>query len=264
MTKILFIGDIVGETGLAYLEAHLPELIRSVEADFVVANAENLDLTPSRGGCGMTPPSLRRLFATGIDLVTGGNHSFDAPDHSVHDDVRVLRPLNHAPGMPGRGAGVIEKNGLRLGVINLASRTTLPDIEEPYPALEAQLAAWTETGAVDMVFIDFHSESVMEKLALAYAVAGRAVGVVGTHTHVPTCDTRILPGGTAYVSDVGMTGPGGGLQGYHEAQFIDAIRRGVHPSAPQRLAPGPIELGAVVITVENGCAVAIERVSQVA
>ena len=94
MTKILFIGDIVGETGLAYLEAHLPELIRSVEADFVVANAENLDLTPSRGGCGMTPPSLRRLFATGIDLVTGGNHSFDAPDHSVHDDVRILRLKN--------------------------------------------------------------------------------------------------------------------------------------------------------------------------
>lgn len=261
MTRILFIGDVVGEAGLAYLEAHLPELIRSVEADFVVANAENLDLTPSPGGCGMTLPSLRRLFATGVDLVTGGNHSFDAPDHSVHDDVRVLRPLNVAPDMPGRGAGIIEKNGLCLGVINLASRTTLPDVTDPYRALEAQLAAWSDARAVDMVLIDFHSESVMEKLALAFAVAGRAVAVVGTHTHVQTCDTRILPGGTAYVSDVGMTGPGGGLQGYHEAQFIDAIRRGVHPGPPQRLAPGPIELGAVVITSESGCAVAIERVS---
>jgi len=261
MTRILFVGDIVGETGLAYLEACLPELIRVVGADFVVANAENLDLTPTSGGCGMTPPSLRRLFATGIDLVTGGNHSFDAPDQSVHDDVRVLRPLNSAPGAPGRGAGVIVKDGLRLGVINLASRTTLPHVDEPYPAMEAQLAAWAEGGAVDMVFIDFHSESVMEKMALAFAVAGRAVGVVGTHTHVPTCDTRILPGGTAYVSDVGMTGPGDGLQGYCEAQFIDAIRRGVHPGPPQRLAPGAIELGAVVITVENGGAVEIERIS---
>lgn len=261
MTRILFIGDIVGETGLAYLEAHLPELIHSVEADFVVANAENLDLTPSLGGCGMTPSSLRRLFETGVDLVTGGNHSFDAPDYSVHEDIRVLRPLNHAPDMPGRGAGIIEKNGLRLGVINLVSRTTLPDVDEPHPALEAQLTTWTDTDAVDMVFIDFHSESVMEKMALAFAVAGRAVAVVGTHTHVPTCDTRILPGGTAYVSDVGMTGPGDGLQGYHEAQFIEAIRRGVHPGPPQRLAPGAIELGAVVITVETGLAVAIERVS---
>lgn len=262
MTRILFIGDIVGATGLAYLEAHLPALVNELAADFVIANAENLDLTS--GGCGMTPPSLQRLFATGIDLVTGGNHSFDAPDYSVHDDPRVLRPLNYADGMPGRGAAVVEKNDQRLGVINVASRTTLPEVNDPYPALEAQLAAWAEAGAVDMVFVDFHSESVMEKMALAFAVAGRAVGVVGTHTHVPTCDTRILPGGTAYVSDVGMTGPSEGLQGYHEAQFIDAIRRGVHPGAPQRLAPGPIELGAVVITVENGCAVAIERVSQVA
>lgn len=261
MTRMLFIGDIVGETGLAYLEAHLPELVRAVGADFVVANAENLDLTPTPGGCGMTTPSLQRLFATGIDLVTGGNHSFDAPDKSVHDDVRVLRPLNHAPNLPGRGAGIVAKNGLRLGVINLVSRTTLPHVDEPYPALDAQLATWEGADAVDMVFVDFHSESVMEKMALAFAVAGRVVGVVGTHTHVPTCDTRILPGGTAYVSDVGMTGPGDGLQGYQPPQFVDAIRRGVHPGPPQRLASGGIEFGAVLITVEDGRAVMIERVS---
>ena len=262
MTKILFIGDIVGETGLAYLEAHLPELIRSVEADFVVANAENLDLTPSRGGCGMTPPSLRRLFATGIDLVTGGNHSFDAPDHSVHDDVRVLRPLNYAPGMPGRGAGVIEKNGLRLGVINLpAARRS--------PTSMTRTRRWKRNRGVDRdrrgryVFIDFHSESVMEKLAPPMRWRGARWG--GRHAHARSHLRHADPAGRDGLCERrGMTGPGGGLQGYHEAQFIDAIRRGVHPGAPQRLAPGPIELGAVVITVENGCAVAIERVSQVA
>jgi len=257
MTRILFVGDIVGTAGLAYLETHLPVLIQQSDAYFVVANAENLDLTS--GGCGMTPPSLARLFATGVDLVTGGNHSWDAPDQSIHNDARVLRPLNHAQQMPGRGAGVIEKNRKRLGVINLVSRTAMPFVDEPLPVLEAQLAKWAETSAVDMILVDFHGESVMEKMTLGFAVAGRVAAVVGTHTHVATCDTRILAAGTAYVTDVGMTGPADGLQGYGPAQFVDAMRRSVEPGPPKQMAHGDIEFGAVLITVENGCAVAIER-----
>ncbi len=207
----------------------------------------------------MTPPSLARLFATGVDLVTGGNHSWDAPDQSIHNDARVLRPLNHAQQMPGRGAGVIEKNRKRLGVINLVSRTAMPFVDEPLPVLEAQLAKWAETSAVDMILVDFHGESVMEKMTLGFAVAGRVAAVVGTHTHVATCDTRILAAGTAYVTDVGMTGPADGLQGYGPAQFVDAMRRSVEPGPPKQMAHGDIEFGAVLITVENGCAVAIER-----
>ena len=257
MTRILFVGDIVGTAGLAYLETHLPVLIQQSDADFVVANAENLDLTS--GGCGMTPASLSRLFATGVDLVTGGNHSWDAPDHSVHDDARVLRPLNHKQQMPGRGAGVVAKNGKRLGVINLVSRTAMPLVHEPLPALDTQLAKWAETNAVDMVMVDFHGESVMEKMTLGFAVAGRVAAVVGTHTHVATCDARILPPGTAYITDVGMTGPADGLQGYDPVQFVDAMNRSDNPGPPKRMARGDIEFGAVLITVENGCALAIER-----
>lgn len=261
MTRILFIGDVVGVAGLEYLEAHLPRLSQELAADFVVVNAENLDLTHSPGGCGMTPESLGRLFALGIDAVTGGNHSWDAPDQSVHDDTRVLRPLNCTEPKPGRGAGVVVKNGQRLGVISLASQTTLPFVDRPLAAAEAQLDKWKTAGAVDMVFVDFHSESVMEKMTLGFALAGRVAAVVGTHTHVATCDIRILPGGTAYVSDVGMTGPSGGLQGYGAEQFVDAMYRGVHPGGPKKLAGDDIELGAVLVMVEHGRAVAFERVA---
>jgi calcineurin-like phosphoesterase len=144
-------------------------------------------------------------------------------------------------------------------VINLASRTVLPLVSEPLPTLDIQLVIWVETNAVDMVLVDFHGESVMEKMALGFAAAGRVAAVVGTHTHVGTCDTHILPMGTAFVTDVGMTGPGGGLQGYDPAQFVDAMQRNREPGPPKRMAPGDIEFGAVLITVENGCAVAIER-----
>lgn len=257
MTNILFIGDIVGTVGLTYLETHLPNFIQQHTVDFVVANAENLDLTS--GGCGMNPDTLHRLFETGVDLVTGGNHSWDAPDQSVHNDIRVLSPLNHAQHYPGRGVGVIEKNGQRLGVINVVSQTTLPfTVDAPMPALEAQLDQWANDNAVDLVLVDFHSESVMEKMTIGFAVAGRVTAVVGTHTHVPTRDTRILPGGTAYVSDVGMTGPSNGLQGYDPVQFVNAMHRGVHPGPPQKFAGGEVEMGAVLITAENGSAVAIE------
>ncbi len=123
-----------------------------------------------------------------------------------------MRPLNVGRLAPGRGAAVVDKGGVRLGVINLISGTAMQGVDSPLDAVEQQLAAWQ--GAVDATLVDFHGESVMEKLALAFAFAGRVTGVFGTHTHVPTLDTRILPGGTAYVTDVGMTGPGDGIQGY--------------------------------------------------
>lgn len=266
MTKLLFIGDIVGETALAYLETRLPELRATYHPDFVIANAENLDITrhnPSPGNCGMTTPSLTRLFALGVDLVTGGNHSWDGPEGmSIHADPRILRPLNYGDQVPGRGATILTRgNGahaVRLGVINVISRSALPAADAPLAALDAQLDAWQNQ--TDLILVDFHGESVTEKLSVGFAVDGRVTALVGTHTHVPTLDTRILPNGTAYVTDVGMTGPNAGIQGYAPSGFVKRTRLRLPTGDPLTLADGPIELGAVLITCASGRAHSIERI----
>ena len=268
MTKLLFIGDIVGEPGLRFLEANLPDLIRTHGADFVIANAENLHLEDHRNGpCGMTSAELERLFAAGVQLVTGGNHSWDGPEGAtVHDDPHVLRPLNIGVGWPGRGAGIVfSRDGVRLGVVNLAGRSAIPTVDAPLPALEKQLALWgvgTATPDVDAVFVDYHGESVFEKVTLAYAFSGQIAALVGTHTHVPTSDAGILPGGVAFISDVGMTGPGGGAQGYDPQAFVEKMRSGGFQRQPMRLASGAVELGAVLIQLEGNQAVRIERLTQ--
>lgn len=263
MTTLLFIGDIVGEAGLAFLEARLPGLLEQRRPDFVVANAENLHLEPHPNGpCGMTQAELARLFALGVQLVTGGNHSWDGPEGvSVHADPRVLCPLNRGSGWPGRGAGVVASpGGFRLGVVNLAGRSALPDVNDPFMALAAQLDAWDRLGAVDAVLVDHHGESVFEKATLAHAFAGRLAALVGTHTHAPTADLRTLAGGVAYVSDVGMTGPTGGVQGYHPEAFVEDMRTQGFLRPAMRPASGPVELGAVLITLEGRRALSIERV----
>ena len=261
MTTLLFIGDIVGETGIAYLQARLPHLIAEHRPSFIVANAENSILSHhpgSPGNCGMSPETNARLFSLGVDLITGGNHSWDGPHgFSIHDDRRVIRPLNYAASAPGRGAACVEKDGLRLGVINLVSKTALRGADEPYDAFERQMTAWE--GMVDLVLVDFHGESVSEKLAFAFAVDGRAAAVMGTHTHVPTLDTRVLPDGTAYVTDVGMTGPGDGIQGYQPGFFMQPIRHRFPPTESLTFADGAVELGAVLVTLSDGRAVSIAR-----
>ncbi len=263
MTTLLFIGDIVGEAGIAHLETCLPQLIAEHRPDFIIANAENSILSQhpgSLGNCGMSPETNTRLFALGVDIITGGNHSWDGPyGVSVHDDPRVIRPLNYAASAPGRGAALVEKDGLRLGVINLVSKTALRGADEPYDAFDRQMTDWS--GAVDLVLVDFHGEAVTEKLAFAFAVDGRAAAVLGTHTHVPTLDARVLPGGTAYVTDVGMTGPGGGVQGYLPGFFTQPIRHRFPPNEPLRFAEGAVELGAVLVTIDDGRAVSIARLS---
>lgn len=258
---ILFIGDVVGESGLAFLEQHLPALIAEYQPTFVIANAENLSITGKNpvSGCGMTPEDVERLFALDIDVVTGGNHSWDGPSaDAVHCDDRVLRPLNYGSHAPGRGAVIINKNGSTLGVVNLASRTALPYADQPYDVLERQLKEWDKE--VDTVLVDFHGASVSEKQIFAWSFAGRVAAVLGTHTHVRTMDTRLLPGGTAYVTDVGMTGPSGGMQGYDPELFLDVIKTRLPSSKLGKLATGPVELGAVLVQVEGRQATAIERI----
>ena len=250
MTTLLFIGDIVGEAGLAYLEARLPELTARYQPEFVIANAENISLTGAGSAwtCGMAPDLTDRLFAAGVDLITGGNHSWDGPDgQRIHDDPRILRPINASALAPGRGAAIVTKGDVRLGVINAASPTALYGVDMPLDVIERQLAAWAD--GIDALFVDFHGESVSEKLTLGYA-----------HTHVPTLDTRFLPAGRAYVSEVGMTGPGDGIQGYAPDSFVTRMRVRLPGTAPLRFAAGAVELGAVVIRFEDGCAQTIERV----
>lgn len=258
MTAILFIGDIVGEAGLAFLEQQLAALVAQHAIDIVIANAENLDLT-SPHACGMKHASVERLFAAGVELITGGNHSWDGVDgHTIHADERILRPLNYGHHAPGRGAAILTKNGFRLGVVNLISRGALSEADHPADTLQAQLDAWQ--GQTDAILVDYHGTSVMEKIAFAFAFDGQVSAVVGTHTHVPTLDTRVLPKGTAYVSDVGMTGPGGGIQGYQPEKFVNLVRSRLPDAEPLLHATGEVELGAVVIRCEAGRPSTIERV----
>ncbi|WP_117236628.1 TIGR00282 family metallophosphoesterase [Thermus sediminis] len=257
--RIVFFGDLVGEAAIRYLEGNLPRLRRELGADFVVVNGENADLTdPALGKAGMHPETVDRLLACGVDAITGGNHSFDPPwAEELLDHPRVLRPLNLGPHAPGRGYLVLEREGQALVVVNLAGRSAWPPADDPLWALEG-LVPCLEAGIP--ILVDFHSESVFEKLGLAFALDGRVAAVLGTHTHVPTQDLRILPRGTAYVSDVGMVGPSGGMQGYEPGFLVAALRRRLPPRGGRLAwAQGPLEVGAVVVDLEGGRAKGIWR-----
>ncbi len=256
MTTVLFFGDIVGPPGLEALERNLSGLLKRFEPDFVLANAENLDLTvPELGRAGMRLESLERLLDLGVDAVTGGNHSFDPPwMEEILSHPRVLRPLNYSRYAPGRGHLLLENGDKRLLVANLAGRSALPHADSPVEAMDRLLAEEPEAP----VFVDFHSESVFEKLGFAYMYAGHLAAVVGTHTHVPTTDARILPGGTAYVSDVGMVGPEDGMQGYEPCFLVEAIRLRLPPQGTQlNYASGPVRLSYGLVERERGKAVSI-------
>ena len=266
--RLLFIGDIVGERGLAFVEKMLPDLQTTYAPTLTVANAENVAITgPSPAtGCGVTLEGVQRLFESGVDVVTGGNHSWDGPESTdVLAHERVLRPLNYGLGAPGKGALTLGREGKVFGVVNLVSRTALPQADAPYDALVRQLEAWDQVGpTVDHILVDFHGESVSEKQIFAWSVAGRVAAVLGTHTHVATLDTQVLPGGTAFVSDVGMTGPTGGMQGYTPDIFVSAMQTRLPVRQRASFARGPVTLGAVVVTLSNAGddagATAIERV----
>jgi metallophosphoesterase, MG_246/BB_0505 family len=205
--KILFVGDVFGRPGRTALEAVLPAL-RAEEGpfDFVVVNCEN-----AAAGFGMTERLMNDMFALGVDVMTSGNHIWDKKDFVpvLDREPRVLRPANYAAGSPGRGCGVFEKNGRRLCVLNLQGRAFMPPVDCPFRAADDALAQV----CADVVFVDFHAEATAEKIALARYLDGRVSALAGTHTHVQTADDRILPGGTAYITDAGMTGGHGGVIG---------------------------------------------------
>src|SRR5712692_1898930 len=252
--NVLLIGDIVGKLGRRTVAAVLPEVRRSHNIDFVVANGEN-----TAGGRGLTPSTADELYDAGVDVITSGNHIWENREiYPVLDsDAPLVRPLNYPAGTPGRG--VYTNNG--IAVINVMGRTFMGmHLDCPFRAIDQALASLSDC---QIVIVDFHAEATSEKIAMGYYLDGRVSAVAGTHTHVPTSDTRILPEGTAYVSDLGMVG---GLHSALGMQLEPVIQRFL-TQLPNRFDPvdkGPAVFNSVLIQIDNqtGRAVAIQRLDR--
>jgi metallophosphoesterase (TIGR00282 family) len=216
---ILFAGDLVGSAGRRTLLGLLPELRERYAPTFVVVNAENV-----AGGLGITPRIADDLLGSGVDVITLGNHSYRRREILPYLDRtdRVVRPANFLRSQPGRGDTIVERDGVRLGVVSLQGNLYVHSAHPMFQEAEAALARLE--GRVDHILVDVHAEATSEKVALGWFLDGRVTAVVGTHTHVPTADARVLPGGTAYVTDVGMTGARGGVLGVVREQAIESLR----------------------------------------
>jgi len=214
--KLLFVGDVVGGLGRRTLASVLPGLRERHQPDWVVVNGEN-----SAGGVGITEKTARELFETGADAITLGNHAYRHREvyGFLDREERIVRPANYPKGSPGRGHTVVERDGKRLGVVNLSGQLFMEAVRSPFSEADAILSELR--GKADHVLLDMHAEATSEKVALGWYVDGRVTACVGTHTHVPTADARVLPGGTAYITDVGMTGPRGGVIGVKRELAIE-------------------------------------------
>jgi len=216
--SILFVGDLVGSIGRRTLLECLPILRERYAPTFVVVNGENV-----AGGLGITPKAADQLLAAGVDAITLGNHAYHRREIYPYLDAqtRIVRPANYLRGQPGRGVCVVSAaNGLRLGVVNLSGSLYLRTGRSAFVEIDVALK---ELGEVDHILVDMHAEATSEKVALGWHLDGRVSAVVGTHTHIPTADARVLPGGTAYITDVGMTGPRGGVIGVKREQAVQAL-----------------------------------------
>jgi 2',3'-cyclic-nucleotide 2'-phosphodiesterase len=216
--RILFAGDIVGGIGRRTMLTLLPSLRERLAPDFVVVNGEN-----AAGGLGITPKIADQLFAAGVDVITLGNHTYRQRDIYPYLDAepRIIRPANFLRSQPGHGWCVVAKHDLRLGVVSLSGNLYM---DAGRPAFsEADAALHALKGKVDHLLVDMHAEATSEKIGMGWHLDGRVTAVVGTHTHVPTADARILPGGTAYITDVGMTGPRGGVIGVKREQALESM-----------------------------------------
>ena len=206
--KLLFVGDVVGGLGRRTLASLLPGIRDAHAPDFVVVNGEN-----AAGGVGITQKTARELLEMGADAITLGNHAFRHREvyELLDREERIVRPANYPKGSPGRGHTVVENGGVRLGVANLSGLVFLDAVRSPFAEADALLGELRDRA--DAILVDMHAEATSEKVAMGWHLDGRVTACVGTHTHVPTADARVLPGGTAYVTDVGMTGPRGGVIG---------------------------------------------------
>ena len=255
--KILFIGDIVGSPGRKIVHDRLADIITQRSIDLCIANGEN-----SASGFGITPRLAEEIFAAGAEVITGGNHIWDRKeilDFFPHEP-RLIRPANFPVGSPGKGHFVGQtKNGIAYAVMNLQGRTFMAPLEDPFRTAERELAALSP--AVKVIVVDMHAEATSEKQAMGWHLDGKVSAVLGTHTHVATADNRVLPGGTAYITDVGMTGPHDSVIGMEKKpivqRFLDAL------PAKFAVAEGDVQMNSVEIDVDEatGRARSIDRVN---
>ena len=241
---ILFIGDIFGSPGRRIVADHLQDIIETNQIDIAIANGEN-----AAGGFGITPAIAEDLFGMGLDVITSGNHVWDKRElyDYLNRQPRLLRPANY-PDAPGRGMVVCQaRNGVECAVMNLQGRVYMPNTDCPFREADKILASLDPS--IKVKFVDFHAEVTSEKIAMGWYLDGRVSAVVGTHTHVPTADTRILPGGTAYQTDCGMTGPYDSVIGVQ----TDIILQRFLTALPVRMEPArqSPELHAVIVDVDE-------------
>lgn len=253
--KVLFIGDIVGKVGRNAVKALLPDLMDKYRIDLVIANGENI-----AGGFGLTEALVSELYKIGVHVITTGNHVWDKKEivNYISKDNRLLRPLNYPPGVPGYGSIIYTlPDGTKAGIINLSGRVFMPSMDCPFRTARPEIEYLKKE--TNIIIIDMHAEATSEKIAFGYFVDGDVSAVIGTHTHVQTADEKILSQGTAYITDVGMTGPANSVIGIGVDQIIQRFLTGM----PDRFitASGECILSAVVIEISNdsGKATAIQR-----
>lgn len=255
MIRILMIGDVVGRPGRRALQENVRELVMNENIDLVIANGEN-----AAGGIGITREVAKEIFATGVDVITTGNHVWDKRDllKYIDKEPRIIRPANYPPGTPGVGYGCYDTNKGQVCVFNISGRIFMPTLDCPFRCAD-QILALME-GQSKVILLDFHAEATSEKAALAHYLDGRISALCGTHTHVQTADERILPGGTAFITDVGMTGPWDSIIGVKKEPVINKFVT----QLPNRfeVATGLYQLNAVLIDInqETGQATNIIRI----
>ncbi len=252
--QVLCIGDVVGTHGCEYLKKTLPRLKRELKVDVCIVNGEN-----AADGNGLMPQSVQALYDAGADVITGGNHTFRRREvfDLLERDECLLRPANYPAGAPGRGMTTVDRGRFRLTVINLLGTVYMDAMDNPFACLDALLS---EAGDPRFCVVDFHAEATAEKKALAFYADGRISALFGTHTHVATADEQILPGGTGFITDVGMTGPRLSCIGVKPEASIERMRT----KMPVRFvtADGPCGLDGVLFTLndQTGHATAVRRV----
>lgn len=263
--KLLFIGDIVGQPGRRAVKELLPKLRERHGLDFVVANGEN-----SAGGSGITPKTAEEIFSAGVDVITTGDHLWDQKEvmELLANERRFLRPLNYPSGTPGQGSAIFEplrskpgNQGISVAVVNLQGRTFMPPLENPFLAGLEEIKKLRERARI--IFVDFHAEATSEKIAFARMLDGQVSAVVGTHTHVQTADEQVFPGGTAYLTDAGFTGPQESVLGREIAPIIQRFLT----SMPQRfeVAKERVVLHGALIDIDEatGKSRGIQRVAEI-
>ena len=254
--KILFVGDIFGKVGRRALKNSLPNMVAMMKADFVIANCENL-----AGGFGFTKDILGEVYAAGVEAVTTGNHVWDKKEalEIVKADQKILRPANYPAEAPGKGSAVFTaKNGAKVGVLNLMGRVFMDALDCPFHRADQELEKLRQE--TNIILVDMHAEASSEKMAMGYYLDGRVSAVIGTHTHIQTADEKILPRGTGYITDAGMTGPSHSIIGVR----VDIILKRFLQKLPERFeeAHGAGQLNAVLVEIDDvtGTTRAIKRI----